>query len=329
MKKLVKYSYLILLVVSCMIAVGFKFVTDSRQTEDDSQIKTDSQTPGEQTQDGQTHEPINVLDFYKNDSSQQDGTDDVSSDNDGTDNPLDGPSYPDSPEFISVDESYFDDALFIGDSRTVGLYEYGPLDNATYFAITSMTVYEVRSEYVYVSGVGTVSLSELLGSRSFGKIYVMLGINELGYGMDDTIDKYAEFIDYLKQAQPDAIIYVEANMHVTAERSNNDSIYNNTRIDYLNNGFAQNADNERVFYIDMNVLFDDGYGNLDSQYSGDNTHLLGKYYAQWGQWLCENAVVTPGMNYTPKVQQPDDAPADSVDISGGTPEDAGSQTAEE
>ena len=37
-------------------------------------------------------------------------------------------------QFTTVDASYFDDALFIGDSRTVGIAEYGSLKNATYFA---------------------------------------------------------------------------------------------------------------------------------------------------------------------------------------------------
>ena len=35
------------------------------------------------------------------------------------------------PLFTAVEESYFDDALFIGDSRMVGVYEYAGLENAT------------------------------------------------------------------------------------------------------------------------------------------------------------------------------------------------------
>ena len=38
-----------------------------------------------------------------------------------------------SESMTTVDASYFDDALFIGDSRTVGLKEYGTLNNATFF----------------------------------------------------------------------------------------------------------------------------------------------------------------------------------------------------
>lgn len=35
-------------------------------------------------------------------------------------------------KFIQVDDSYFDDAVFIGDSRTVGLHDYGGLDHSDF-----------------------------------------------------------------------------------------------------------------------------------------------------------------------------------------------------
>ena len=50
--------------------------------------------------------------------------------------------------FITSDSSYFDDALFIGDSRTVGLCEYGTLKNADYFASTGMSVYKLWNEKI-------------------------------------------------------------------------------------------------------------------------------------------------------------------------------------
>ena len=35
-------------------------------------------------------------------------------------------------EFVKSDKSYFDDAIIIGDSRTVGIFEYGDMGNITY-----------------------------------------------------------------------------------------------------------------------------------------------------------------------------------------------------
>ena len=76
-----------------------------------------------------------------------------------------------------------------------------------------------------VDGIGKVSISDLLASHTYHKIYMMLGINELGYDVTQTFEKYASFVNFLQTMQPDAIIYVEANLHVTAQCSDSDIIW--------------------------------------------------------------------------------------------------------
>ena len=119
----------------------------------------------------------------------------------------------------------------------------------------------------------------------------MLGINELGFNLDQTVNKYSELVGQLKALQPDAVIYLEANLHVTADRSASDSTFNNANIDQFNAQIASLVDHETVFYLDANELFDDETGNLNPDYTNDDTHPLGKYYATWCDWLCQHAVV--------------------------------------
>ena len=85
--------------------------------------------------------------------------------------------------FVTVDYDYFDDALFIGDSRTVGLMEYGNLENAAFFADSGMSVFSLQTKKISVPETGKVSLEEMLLQKQYGKIYLMLGINELGYNL--------------------------------------------------------------------------------------------------------------------------------------------------
>lgn len=195
-----------------------------------------------------------------------------------------------SYSFVTVPNEYFDDALFIGDSRTVGLSEYSPYKGATYFASVGMSAHNAMSTKVSIPSFGKLTLTQLLKSKSFGKIYIMLGINELGYRFDSIISKYTDLLETIKELQPDAIIYIEANMHVTKTKSDGDSIINNKAIDNLNESLSKLADGEKIFYIDVNEKFDDGNGNLDSSYTSDNAHILGRYYAEWGQWLSTKAV---------------------------------------
>ena len=50
---------------------------------------------------------------------------------------------PTEPTVSVPDESWFDDALFIGESRTAGLKVYGRLGKADYFCGEGLTVYGV------------------------------------------------------------------------------------------------------------------------------------------------------------------------------------------
>lgn len=177
------------------------------------------------------------------------------------------------------------DTLFIGDSRTVGISEYAGLSEANFFANVGMTVFNIFDKQVSVPGVGKVTLDKLLSAKKYGKIFVMLGINELGYDFNKLVSKYGDLVDYLEKKQPDAKIIIQANLHVTAERSNKDDYINNTRINQLNESISKFADGKRIFYINANPVFDDAKGNLSSEKSEDNAHLLAKYYKQWGEWI--------------------------------------------
>ena len=190
----------------------------------------------------------------------------------------------------TVGKEYFDDALFIGDSRTVGISEYGDLNNAIFFANTGMSVYNVFEKNVSVPQVGKLKLEQLLTYKKFGKIYIMLGINELGYNQEKTLKKYKDLLKFIQEKQSNAIIYIEANLHVTAERSNKDKTINNININKINNEISQLADNEKIFFIDVNEKFDDENGNLSSNYTQDKVHIYAKYYKEWSDWLSQNAV---------------------------------------
>ena len=190
----------------------------------------------------------------------------------------------------TVGKEYFDDALFIGDSRTVGISEYGDLNNAIFFANTGMSVYNVFEKNVSVPQVGKLKLEQLLTYKKFGKIYIMLGINELGYNQEKTLKKYKDLLKFIQEKQSNAIIYIEANLHVTAERSNKDKTINNININKINNEISKLADNEKIFFIDVNEKFDDENENLSSNYTYDNVHIYAKYYKEWSDWLSQNAV---------------------------------------
>ncbi len=178
-----------------------------------------------------------------------------------------------------------EDALFIGDSRTVGLSEYAEMKNTDFFANVGMTVYNIRKKTVSVPGVGKVTLHELLEGKKYGRIYLMLGINEIGYNTEKTVRKYRELIVFIQEKQPNASIFIQANLHVDKGRSSKDTVINNPAINGLNSAISEIADGRNIFYLDVNIIFDDEDGNLSAEKTGDGTHPYAKYYYEWGRWL--------------------------------------------
>ena len=211
---------------------------------------------------------------------------------------------PEKGNFTTVDASYFDDALFIGDSRTDDIYKYGTLKNATYFATVGMSVYKIHNTAVNVPGVGKVYFSDFINSRSFGKIYVMLGFNEAGYNKERTVGEMRKLVEEIRAAQPDALIFVEANLYVTKHTSETDKYEHNGDIRYLNNRFSEMADGDTVMYIDVNPLFCDSEGNLKNELTGDGHHVYAKYYKNWCEWLMTRGVVKAEPATEPPTTEP-------------------------
>ncbi len=184
------------------------------------------------------------------------------------------------------DDEYFSDALFIGDSRTVGLYLYGRITGAKYFARTSMNVSNCFADKKSETGTGSYNLEEYLTENSFGKIYILLGINEIGYSYSWITSRYEQLLNRIKELQPNAKIIIQSNMHVTKEKSDaNPKTFNNTRINTLNNKLKELSDGITVFYAAFESIFDDEYGNLSPDYSSDGIHFKTKAYSIWKDWL--------------------------------------------
>ena len=201
---------------------------------------------------------------------------------------------PSQVKYMTVEDDYFADAVFIGDSRTVGMFEYGGLEEiSTFYASTGLTVYKIfDSEIVSVPDERKkISVEEALEQNSFAKIYLMIGINEMGTGtVESFLEKYQEVVRHLQELQPDAIIYLQAIIKVTAERSAQGDYINNEGIIARNEGIAKLADNEKIFFLDVNPMICDDTGGMIPEYTFDGVHLKAKYIEIWKDFLKTHAI---------------------------------------
>ena len=194
-----------------------------------------------------------------------------------------------------VDKEYFSDALFIGDSRVDGLCDYGGLSEyATFLCKDSLTVYKLFSEVMRYKdpygGKGYKSLMEVLEGRHFHKIYLQIGVNELGTGSTaDFYEAYRNAVATIKTKQPTALIYIEGIMHVTAAKSSSDSVFTNSLVVDKNRAISTLANGRDIFYLDPNPAVCDENGNLRSDLSMDHAHLKAKAHIYWTEFLMQKA----------------------------------------
>lgn len=192
-----------------------------------------------------------------------------------------------------VSNSYFDDAVFIGDSITTGIEGYGVLNNATIIAHTGVNVDTIKTTPFYESNSGLLTAVEALKTKeNVGKIYIMLGSNGIAWFPKETLIKhYEEFVLSIKEAKPDAIIYIQSILPVTQAMNDLANNITNEKIDEYNLALMDLAKKLDVYYVDVNSALKDENNALPTEASpGDGMHFGATYYLKWIDYLKSHTV---------------------------------------
>ena len=194
-----------------------------------------------------------------------------------------------APETAAVEDSWFDDAVFLGDSRTDGLRLYGGIPGASFIQHTGITVFDVNTkDRIRIDGQ-TYTMMEALGLKQYGKVYVMLGINELGYFNDDAFAQaYADMVDEIRSIQPDAVLYLQNLVSVNPDKckANNQPYYvTNEQIAVYNDIIADVAAEKHAVLVDVNAALVDESGVLPAEGTTDGVHFTKDYYIKWYDYL--------------------------------------------
>ena len=175
-------------------------------------------------------------------------------------------------------------ALIIGDSRTVGVRDYGYVPNAYYYASVGLSSYGLFYGYEYVNGE-PLTLEQALAKYNFKNIYIGLGLNEMGGYIPEIATQYAYNVQRIRELAPNSTIYVQAILHVSPGRNSTDTTFNNARINEYNSYIASNANGADIIYLDANPYFDDENGNMKSDYTSDGIHFYAVGYVEWGNFI--------------------------------------------
>ena len=195
------------------------------------------------------------------------------------------------PQSGAVDLDYFDDAVFIGDSRTEGLYINTGLSNATFFAHQGLMVDEVYTKEVATVDGKKTTVMDALARTSFSKVYIMLGINETGWIYEDIfIEKYGDIIDGIRAINPDAVIYVQSILPVSQEVSETHSYIKNERTSTYNQLLQEMAEEKGVYFVNVAEAVTGGDGCLRPELTFDGVHLNTQGCRIWLDYLRTHSV---------------------------------------
>ncbi|MBQ8139748.1 MAG: hypothetical protein IJ195_09865 [Lachnospiraceae bacterium] len=191
-------------------------------------------------------------------------------------------------DYVTVEDDYFDDACFVGDSRMVGIFDYAGWDKADFYCDNGYCLYN------YMGGKNVIcqnnnkkyKLEDAIKRKKYGKVYIMMGTNDCGYGTTESFkESYSEMLEMIKTQLPDAVIFTVSNMRISKDAEKNDKtgVYRNLNINDKNTAIAELADGERVFYFDINAPFVDKEGYLIDEYTFDGFHVYAKQYTEMAE----------------------------------------------
>lgn len=190
------------------------------------------------------------------------------------------------PESEAVDDSYFDDAVFIGNSRTEGLKKFSGLSNSTFITEVGLTVSSIFTDYCDISGGYRSRAFDALAGMSFSKVYIMLGMNELGWVYESVFkDDYGKIIDKIREINPDAVIYIQSIIPVSKWKDSSNDVFTNANVERLNAQLRDLADEKEVHYLDVAGALMDSEGYLPYEATGDGVHLEPPYCVKWTDYL--------------------------------------------
>lgn len=199
-----------------------------------------------------------------------------------------------APERDAVDTTYFEDAAFVGDSRTDGFMIYSGIGRGKNLTSNGLSIFQLEEKKALKIGGEKYTLLEALEMAEYGKVYLCLGVNELGvYDDEGFYQSYLAAIDAIRAIQPRAIIYIQGLIPLNEEEiaaSGGRDYLKNDHLRVYNDLMRKAAEERKVVFLDLYTEFADENGALPAGASRDGVHLKKEYCQRWLEYLKTHTV---------------------------------------
>ena len=213
-----------------------------------------------------------------------------------------------------VEDTHFDTAVFLGDSRTEGLQLFGGIRHGDYYWARGMTVFRVDDPNAAVFEIDgeMYTMVGALRQKQYESVYIMMGVNELGYPASSYEEGLAIFIDQVLEAQPNAVVYLQILPPVNEEVAQKNGLadyINNTNIGKFNEAIVRIATQKKVVLLDTAEVYRDENGILPAEMASDGCHFNFGDYRHWANYL-RNHVMDPELYHASRgTAEPEPTPS--------------------
>jgi len=197
------------------------------------------------------------------------------------------------PESAPVENDYFADAAFVGDSRTDGFYLFSHVKQGKNLSSNGLSVFTFDTKKALTIGGSSYTLLEALALQEYGKIYLGFGINDLGYvNTNKFYQYYCNAIDAIRACQPNAVLYAQTIIPLNEGRvaaTGGAGHLNNNRLRLYNDLIRKAAQEKHIPFLDLYSAFAVD-GSLPADASRDGVHLSGDYCRKQLEYLKSHTV---------------------------------------
>lgn len=198
-----------------------------------------------------------------------------------------------APTDYTVDASFFDDAVFVGDSVSLKLSYYaassGELGKAKFLTVGSFgvgnAIYDHPDTKLTYQGVSYTNAEEAIAATGAKKLFIMLGMNDIGrFGVDGSITNWGTLLGLIRSTCPNITIYIQSMTPVWTggERGG----ITNTNADSYNAKLKTFAESNGCKFIDVASYMKDSTGGLATAFCSDSyVHLTTEGAKTWVQVL--------------------------------------------
>lgn len=178
-------------------------------------------------------------------------------------------------------KTFFSETVFIGDSITYGLSTYcniyNPLYGAKFLCASSYAVRHAivdpepgNPDIVSIKYQGeSMRPEDALKKMGAKRVFIMLGLNDISFGVDYTLGNWEILIKNIQETCPDIEIFIQSATPLHADKDKPGYKLNNANMNLYNEGLQALCDKYGCHYVDVATALKDEKGQLKDEYCND------------------------------------------------------------